>query len=277
MAHPNLDAKRWPELPWRDWAPTVTTVHHWLQVVGRVRMVLTPRQPHWGHAPLEVTPRGLTTGPIPFESRSFAIDDDFVDHRLEIIEEGAGAFVLPLRPMSVARFYRDLMTGLDDLAIDVRIPTAPAENAAGTPLDLDEEHAAYDPDHALRLSHGFAAAARALEAFRHANGGAWTPPRLFWGSLDLATSRYDVDPAIERTAGWWPTSETIGPAFYAYTKPEPEGFRTAPLEPAGASFDEGFGEFILTWDALLAAADPDASVQAFLESTASAGGLARRS
>jgi hypothetical protein len=266
----------WPDLPWHSWEPTVTTVHHWLQVVGRIRMVLTPRQPHWGHVPLEVTPRGLTTGPIPFGSRAFAIDVDFVDGRLEIIEVGAVAFVLPLVPMSVALFYADLMAGLDDLAIDVRIPTAPAENPTGTPLDEDEEHASYEPDQALRMWQGFVTAKRALDAFRRESGDTWTPARLFWGSLDLATSRYDADPAIEHTAGWWPTSASLGPAFYAYTKPEPDGYRTAPLEPAGATFDQALGEFILTWDAARRAPDGAGAVRAFLETTAAAGGASLR-
>jgi hypothetical protein len=276
MTEASRGVATWPEFPWHDWAPTVTTVHHWLQVVGRIRMVLTPRQPHWGHAPLEVTPRGLTTGPIPFGARTFAIDVDFVDHRLEVIEAGAVAFVLPLGPMSVARFYTDLMGGLADLAIDVRIPTAPAENPTGTPLDQDEEHASYEPGHAWLMWQGFVTPERALQAFRQANGGGgWTPPRLFWGSLDLATSRYDTDPAIEHIAGWWPTSESLGPAFYAYTKPEPAGYRTAPLEPAGATFDESLGEFILASEVARRAPDADRAVLAFLETTAAAGGVPR--
>jgi len=188
MTHARRSGTDWPDLPWRSSSPTVTTVHHWLQVVGRVRMVLTPRQPHWGHAPLEVTPRGLTTGPVPFGSRAFAIDLDFVEHRLEIIEDGAVASVLPLAPMSVARFYRELMTGLDDLGAD-------SDGARGKP----DGHAARPSRGASavrpgpRAPHvaGFRIAERALQVFRRAAGGTWTAPRLFWDSLDLATSRYD--------------------------------------------------------------------------------------
>jgi Family of unknown function (DUF5996) len=275
MSEPRPATTHVPELPWHDWAPTVATVHRWLQIVGRIRMVLTPRQPHWGHAPLEVTSRGFATGPIAFAARAFSIDVDVIDHHLKVVEDGAVAFVLPLRPMSVARFHAAVMAGLADLDIDVRIPTALAENPSGTPLDQDEEHASYEPDHALRLWQGFAAAKRDLLAFR-ARGDGWTQPRLFWGSLDLATSRYDEDPAIEHTAGWWPTSESLGPAFYAYTKPEPEGYRTASVEPPDASFDETLGEFILTSDAARRRADPDGAILAFLESTAAAGGVPRR-
>ena len=270
MTDRNLDAAEWPDLPWHEWGPTITTVHHWLQIVGRVRMVLTPRQPHWGHAPLAVSSRGLTTGPIPFAARPFSIDVDFIDHHLKVLEDGAVAFVLALRPMSVARFYAVLLAGLAGLTIDVRIPTAPAENPKGTPLDRDDAHASYEPEHAHRMWQGFSAAARALQAFRTASGGGWTPPQLFWGSLDLATSRYDSDPPIERTAGWWPTSESLGPAFYAYTKPEPEGYRTARLEPTAATFDETLGEFILTSDAARQAPDPDGAIQAFLRTSAAA-------
>jgi hypothetical protein len=266
----------WPELPWHDWGPTVTTVHHWLQVVGRIRMVLTPRQPHWGHAALEVTSRGIGTGLIPFPARPFSIDVDVVDHHLKVVEDGAVAFVLPLRPMSVAAFYAALMAGLEDLTITARIPTAPAENPTGTPLDQDEEHASYVPEHAWRMWQGFTVARYSLEAFRQAVDGDWTPPRLFWGSLDLATSMYEQNPAIEHTAGWWPTSESLGPAFYAYTKPEPGGYRTASLEPPVATFDETLGEFILTSDAATRAPDAERAILAFLETTAAAGGVGRR-
>lgn len=272
MSDTNRGAPGWPELPWHDWEPTVTTIHLWLQIVGRIRMVLTPRQPHWGHAVLEVSSRGITTRTIPYAARPFSIDVDFVDHHLKVIEDGAVAFVVPLRPISVARFYAELMAGLVDLAIKVRIPTAPAEIATDTPLDQDEEHASYVPEHALRMWQGFAAAERALEAFRGAAEGGWTPPRLFWGSLDLATARYDDDPAIEQTAGWWPTSASLGPAFYAYTKPEPDGYRTAPLGPAGATFDDGLGEFILTSEAVGRGPDADAAILRFLQTTAAAGG-----
>ena len=179
--------------------------------------------------------------------------------------------------MSVARFYADLMTGLRDLAIDVLIPTAPAEDATGTPLDQDEEHAAYVPEDATAMWRGFVTSDRVLRAFRHEADRDWSPPRLFWGSLDLATSRYDEEPSVERTSGWWPTSPMLGPAFYAYTKPEPSGYRAAPLAPAEASFDEALGEFILTWDAVRELAGPDAAVRAFFESTAAAGGLGRPS
>jgi len=266
-----LPTESWPELPWRSWTPTVTTFHLWLQVVGRIRMVLTPRQPHWAHVLLQTTTRGFGTGPIPFGERTFTIDLDVIQHRLEIAEGGAITYGMPLAPMSVAAFYRELMAALNGLGIEVSIPTMPAEHAGETPFEQDEEHASYDPDHARAMWRGFATAQRALDAFREEAADGWTPARVFWGSLDLATSRFSEDPASQQTVGWWPTSPTIGPAFYAYTTPEPDGYRAAALEPEGAAFDNDLCEFILTWDSLVACPNPDGGARAFLLSTARAG------
>jgi hypothetical protein len=275
MTHPQPETAAWPDLPWHAWEPTVTTVHRWLQVVGRVRMVLTPRQPHWGHVPLTVMQRSLSTGEISHAGGAFRIDLDFVNHRLAIVRHDRATFELPLEPMSVARFYSTLLAALADLGIEVAIPTAPAEDAAGTPLDRDEEHQTYEPVHATAMWHGFVEADRLLRRFRRSRRG-WTPARLFWGSLDLATSRFagDGERAVEQTVGWWPTSEVLGPAFYAYTKPEPPHYRLAPL-PSGGSFDPALGEYILTWDDALATVDPAAAAAAFFGETARAGRVAR--
>jgi Family of unknown function (DUF5996) len=265
----NRGAAGWPDLPWHDWEPTLSTLHRWLQIVGRVRMVLTPREPHWGHVPLRVTRRGLTTGPIPHASGAFRIDLDFVDHRATVSRAGRREFAMALRPISVARFYATLLEGLGGLGIDVQIPTEPAEGIGGAPLDRDEDHATYEPEHATAIWRGFVAADRLLRSFRRTSRG-WSVVRLFWGSLDLAVSRYTDQPAIGQTVGWWPTSQVIGPAFYAYTKPAPTGYREAAIPPPGA-FDPTFGEFILTWDAASATDDPAGAAQAFMESTAAAG------
>lgn len=271
MTSSNLDAGPLPELPWRAWEPTLSTVHRWLQIVGRVRMVLTPKQPHWAHVPLTVTDRGVSTGAIPHASGSFAIEVDFIDHRLAISRGGLSAFEMALAPMPVARFYATLLAALAGLGIDVVIPTMPAEGIGGLPFERDEEHATYEPDHARAMWLGFEAANDALEAFGRANAGdGWTTPRLFWGSLDLATTRFG-GPGSEQTAGWWPTSERLGPAFYAYAKPEPAGYRTTSMGSSGGAFDNDFGEFILTWDAAGSTADPHVAVQAFLLATTQAG------
>jgi hypothetical protein len=266
------DAAGWPDLPWHAWEPTLSTAHRWLQIVGRVRMVLTPKQPHWAHVPLTVTERGFSTGPIPHVGGAFDIDLDVVDHRLAIVRGGRPAFELQLEPMSVARFYATVLEALAAQGIDVVIPTTPAEGIGGKPFDSDDEHDAYVAEHATMIWRGFVVAGDALAAFGEANpGDGWTAPRLFWGSLDLAISRFATDAAFEQSAGWWPTSERLGPAFYAYTKPEPAGYRVAPLEPAAAAFDQDFGEFILTWDAARSISDPDAAARAFLASSARAG------
>ena len=235
-------------------------------------MVLTPKQPHWAHVPLTVTERGPSTGPIPHDGGTFGIQLDFVAHRLTISRGGRPAFEMRLEPMSVARFHATVLEALTGLGIEVVIPTTPAEGIGGKPFELDDEHDSYVAEHATVIWRGFVAASHALEAFGQANpGDGWTAPRLFWGSLDLAISRFASESTFEQTAGWWPTSERLGPAFYAYTKPQPAGYRTAPLDPAPATFDPDLREFILTWDAARSTSDPDAAARAFLASTARAG------
>ena len=261
----------WPELPWTEWGPTVSTVHRWIQIVGRIRMALTPRQRHWGHIALYVTARGLTTSPIPHAGGPFEIAFDFTGHRLEVRRDGETAFALPLEPMSVAAFHARLMAGLRAMAIEVAISTAPAEQADGIPFERDEEHASYDAGQARLMWRGMVDADRVLAAFRRELAGDVTPVQLLWGSLDLAVSHYAGEPAVEQTVGWWPASEAPGPAFYAYTKPEPAGFRSAAVEPDGASFSERYGEFIVANDDLRRAVEPDAAALAFARTTLRAG------
>jgi hypothetical protein len=259
----------------------------WLQMVGKVRMALAPPLNHWWHTTLYATSRGLTTSAIPYGSRQFQVDFDFIDHRLEVTDTSGGSWSLPLRPMSVARFYRELMDGLHSLGIEVRISTKPVEVEEAIPFESDEEHASYDAGHAQALWRGMLAADRVLKAFQTGFVGKASPVQLFWGGFDLAASRYSGRPAPlhpggvvncadwvmeeaysreESAAGWWPSSEA-GPAFYAYTYPEPEGIRSAPVGPAGAHFDEGLGEFVLAYDIVRRAPDPDAAALEFLQST----------
>ena len=138
----------WPELPWRDWEPTISTLHRWVQIIGKVRMALAPPLNHWWHITLYVSARGLTTGAIPYAHRSFQVDLDFLEHRLQVTDSDGGAFNLPLEPMSVATFYRELMAGLRGLGIEVRISTTPNEVLDAMPFEVDEQHASYDPRHA---------------------------------------------------------------------------------------------------------------------------------
>jgi hypothetical protein len=283
----------WPTLPWREWEPTASTVHLWLQIVGKVRLTLAPPLNHWWHITLYVTSRGLTTSAIPYGPREFQVDLDFVDHRLLVSDSAGGAFAMPLVAQSVARFYREFMAGLKGIGIDVRISTKPVEIDDAVPFEVDEADASYDPSHAQSLWRGFVQADRVMKAFQSGFVGKASPVHLFWGSFDLATSRYSARPAPlhsadgtvntpdwvmeeafsreESAMGWWPLSEGPGPSFYAYTYPEPAGYRSAQVLPAEAFFDAQLGEFILPYEAVRTLADPDRAVLDFFESTYAAG------
>ena len=277
----------WPELPWREWAPTISTLHMWVQIVGKVRMALAPPLNHWWHIPLYVTSRGLTTSPIPYERRDFQVDFDFVDDRLDVTDSSGGSFAMALEPMSVATFYREFMSQLRGLGIEVRISPRPVEVADAIPFETDEQHASYDPDHARTLWYGLLAADRVMKTFQTGFVGKASPVHLFWGSLDLAATRFSGRPAPlhpggapncpdwvmqeaysreESSVGWWPADEANGPVFYAYTYPAPPGYEVAAMRPAGATYDPRFREYILSYDAARTSADPDAAVLEFFQS-----------
>ena len=282
----------WPELPWRDWTPTISTLHMWAQIVGKVRMTLAPPLNHWWHVPLYVSGRGLTTSPIPYGRREFQVDFDFVDHRLLVTGSDGRGFTMAFEPMSVARFYREFMDGLHALDIDVRISARPVEVADAIPFESDEQHTSYDPDQVHSFWRGLLQADRVMKAFQSGFVGKASPVQFFWGSFDLAATRYSGRPAPlhpggapncptwvmeeaysreEISIGWWPSSEAPGPTFYAYAYPEPAGFRSAPVRPADASFDDRLGEFVLPYEVVRRAADPDAAVSEFFQSTYDAG------
>ena len=189
---PTLPATRepWPELPWRDWGPTISTLHMWTQIVGKVRMALAPPLNHWWHIPLYVTSRGMTTSPIPYEMRTFQVDLDFLDHRLDVAASDGRSFAIDLEPMSVAAFYREFMGRLGDLGIHVRIWPRPVEVAQSIPFETDEEHASYDRDQVEALWSGLLQADRVMKAFRTGFVGKASPVHFFWGSFDLATTRF---------------------------------------------------------------------------------------
>ncbi|MDQ2941452.1 MAG: DUF5996 family protein [Chloroflexota bacterium] len=282
----------WPELPWRGWAATISTLHMWVQIVGKVRMVLAPPLNHWWHVPLYVSSRGLTTSAIPYGHRQFQVDFDFVDHRLWVTDGGGSSFAVPLEPKSVARFYREFMDGLRGIGIDVRISTKPTEVVDAIPFDTDEQHASYDARQAELFWRGLLQADRVMKVFQTGFVGKASPVHFFWGSFDLAASRYSGRPAPlhpggapncpdwvmeeaysreESSSGWWARSEPPGPAFYSYTYPEPDGFKSAPVRPAGAFFDERLGIFVLPYDLARHATDPDAAAQEFFQTTYQAG------
>jgi hypothetical protein len=284
---PATSTDPWPELPWHEWTPTIETLHRWTQIVGKVRLALAPPLNHWWHDTLSASPRGLTTSPIPYGSREFQIDFDFVDHELRISDSDRAAFTMPLEAMSVATFYGRFMAGLRDRGIEVRIWPRPVEVADATRFDKDEAHASYDANHVERFWRGLERADRVMKEFQTGFVGKASPVHFFWGGFDHATSRYSgraaprhpggvlncpawvMEEAESRenvTVGWWPLSEAPGPAFYAYAYPEPAGYRSAEIRPAGAFFDERWGEYLLPYDAVRTASDPDQAVLEFLRS-----------
>ncbi len=277
-------AKTWPALPLDQWRDTCTTLHMWTQVVGKVRLALAPFVNHWWHVPLYVTCRGLTTSPIPYGSRTFQIDFDFTDHRLVIQTSDGQTESMALGPRSVAEFYGEVMGRLRVLGLEVRIWTMPVEVPNPIPFEADREHGDYDPAFAHRFWRILVQADRILAAFRGRFVGKVSPVHFFWGSFDLAVTRFSGRPAPARpnadrvtreaysqevsSCGFWPGGSGIGsPAFYSYVSPEPPGFSEAPVRPRAASYSRELGEFILPYDDVRQADAPDEALLAFLQST----------
>jgi len=278
----------WPALELDAWEPTRDTLHLWTQVVGKVRMALSPALNHWWHVPLYVSARGLTTSAIPYGSGAFQVDFDFVSHQLAISCSDGGGRTMPLEPMTVAHFYAGVMERLGELGIDVRIWPVPVELPDPIPFQEDTVHSAYDPEYAHRFWRVLAQSTRVMTEFRGAFLGKCSPVHFFWGSFDLAVTRFsgrraprhpgapNVADAVTReayshevsSAGFWPGGGPMREAiFYAYAYPGPDGFSGFPVRPPAASWSPDFGEFILPYDAVRTAADPDAALHAFLEST----------
>ena len=279
----------WPELKYEAWQDTRATLHLWTQIIGKIRLVQTPWLNHSWHVPLYLNSRGLTTSPIAHGSRSFDIQFDFLEHALDIKVSDGGVRRLALQPQSVADFYAAVMAALQHLGIAVAIDERPCEIAAALRFSGDRLHAAYDPVYARRFWQVLLQTDRVLKKFRTAFLGKSSPVHFFWGSFDLAVTRFSgrrappttwkvpgVSPAVMRdayshevsSAGFWPGgSGTDYPAFYSYAYPVPAGFREFAVQPAGAFFSEPLGEFLLPYEAVRAAADPDAALLAFLQST----------
>lgn len=280
------DERHWPELPWHEWEPTISTLHMWTQIVGKIRLALASPINHWWHIPLSLTARGLSTALIPHAGSAFKVDFDFVDHRLVVTDDGADAFVIKLRSQSVAAFYRELMGGLRERGIKVRIWPRPVEVATAIPFAQDEVHASYEPRHAELFWRGLVQADRVLEKFRTRFIGKASPVGFYWGSFDLSSTRFSGRLAPKHrggvtncpdwvmveaysheltNSGWWPLSDPPGPSFFAYTYPEPDGYRDVPMRTG--AFDSRWGEYLLPYDAVRDLADPDAAVLEFLQST----------
>jgi hypothetical protein len=277
----------WPPLKYEDWADTAATLQMWLQVVGKIRMAKTPPVNHWWHVPLYVTSRGLGTSAIPSGSGTFEIDFDFNEHRLRVITTEGREREIKLEPMTVAYFYERVMTTLGDLDLDVEINTMPSEVADPIAFERDTKHKSYDADAATRFWRVLVDTCRVFSAFRCDFLGKVSPVHLFWGGMDLAMTRFSGRlapphgevpgiplPVVREayshevsSAGFWPGAPGIGAMFYAYAYPEPEGFRDAKVEPSQAAYNFDLGEFVLPYEELRTAPDPDAALMRFLQTT----------
>lgn len=284
-----VESESWPELPYAQWRNTYATLHLWTQIVGKIRLVQTPWVNHSWHVALYVTPRGLTTSAIPFGSRTFELEFDFLRHVLAISVSDAGRQEIRLCPRTVADFYSEVLGTLSHLGIDVKIHEMPNEIPDAVPFGADDRHAAYDPVFAERLWRALMQVNRVFNIFRSSFVGKCSPVHFFWGSFDLAVTRFSGRPAPLHpggvpnlpdevaqeayshevsSAGFWPGSPGVEyPAFYAYAYPAPEGYASAPLRPAEAFYHETLKEHVLPYDAVRNADDPDGALLAFLTST----------
>lgn len=281
--------QRWPELHYEQWADTLHTLHLWTQIVGNIRLRQEPLMNHWWNVALYVTARGLTTSVMPHAcGRSFVVDFDFIDHALNVEECDGTRSGFALVPMTVAEFYRRLMRVLDELDLSVPIDKKPNEIADAIPFDRDTVHASYDSEFAERFWRVLLQADRLFKEFRSGFVGKSSPVQFFWGSFDLAVSRFSGRPAPphpggfpnfpdaavreaysheEFSAGFWPGGNGVDAAFYAYAYPEPQGYAQSRIHPGTAGWNQQLKEFLLPYEAARACADPGAAVREFLNST----------
>ncbi|MGA8535620.1 MAG: DUF5996 family protein [Candidatus Tumulicola sp.] len=277
-------AHAWPALPLLPWRDTCDTLHMYAQIVGKIRLALSPPEPQWAHVALYVTPHGLTTGPVPFGERSFQIDFDFVEHRLDVIVSDGQSRYLQLLPRSVADFYGWLMQALRELSIDVRVWPMPVEVADPIRFDEDTVHAAYDPIAAERFARALVLVDTALKRHRAPFRLRHTLVQFFFGTFDLAYARFSGRPATpprggdvimrramdaeEICAGFWPGDERFPePAFWCYAFPKPPGAETIAVRPNAAFWSETMGEFVLRYDDVRNAASPSDMLGEFFAST----------
>ena len=278
----------WPALSYVEWGKTCATLHMWSQMVGKLRLALSPHVNHWWEVPLYISPRGLTTTAIPYRLGIFEAEFDFLDHVLRFTTSRGETKTIRLAPRSVADFYREFEGMLASLGIEAKIWPMPVEIPNPIRFDQDTVHASYDPEYANRFWRILVTVDSICKEFRGRFIGKASPVHFFWGSFDLATSRFSGRRAPERpgadrvtqdaysheetSAGWWPGGgEFTGPMFYAYAAPEPPGFREAPIRPAQAFYHVKLGEYLLSYDGVRNSADPRGMLLDFLQSTYEAG------
>ena len=274
----------WPSLPLDAWKDTYATLHMWTQIVGKVRLVMTPLVNHWWNVPLYVTARGLTTSRIPYGARAFELRFDFLAHQL-VLETSEGTVrSLGLGPRTVAEFYESCMAMLRNDSIDVRIWPMPVEVPNPIPFDQDTVHTAYDPAMAERFWRILLSVDAVFQDFRSEFIGKVSPVHFFWGSFDLAVTRFSGRRAPERpgadritreayshevsSVGFWPGGGNVtGAAFYSYAAPSPAGFAEARVRPEAARWDTGLGEFMLMYDDVRTSTSPSRALLEFCRST----------
>jgi hypothetical protein len=278
----------WPALPLDGWRDTRDTVHMWTQIVGKVCLALSPRVNHFWNIALQITPRGLQTPALTYGGRTLSVLFDFVAHELVVTTSDGGRRTVPLQPQTVADFYTGTLGALEELGVHVRIWTMPVEVVEPIRFDADVTHRAYDALAVRRFWNAVLAMKPVFDAFRAEFVGKCSPVHFFWGSFDLAVTRFSGRSAPERRGadaitreayshevishGWWPGGGPIDePAFYAYAAPEPGGFKTAPIEPAAAFYSADFSEFILPYESVRTAASPEDALYGFLRTTYDAG------
>jgi len=288
MAATDSRSDIWPALPYAEWKETCAALHMWTQIVGKVRLALSPWTNHSWHVTLYLTARGLTTSPIPHGSDVFEIRFDFVDHTLRILKNDGSGRDLKLKPQSVAQFYERMMSILDELDLPIQINTTPNEIVDAIPFERDQTHRAYDPEYANRFWRVLLQSDRVFKLFRSRFCGKCSPVHFFWGSFDLAVTRFSGRPAplhpggiphlpdaITREAysqevsslGFWPGNDAIPQAiFYSYAYPEPQGFAQSAVKPDAASYHSQLKEFILPYDLVRAAPSPAEMLLDFAQS-----------
>jgi hypothetical protein len=284
----NGASDQWPPLPFAEWKDTAGTLHMWTQIVGKIRLMLSPWTNQSWHVTLYMTSRGLTTSPIPHGSHTFEIQFDFIDHQLLIDKSDGARRTISLKPQSVAEFYRTVMKMLSDLELPVTINTTPNEIENAIPFDQDEEHRSYDREYANRFWRVLVQSDRVFKEFRSRFCGKCSPVHFFWGSFDLAVTRFSGRPApphpggvphlpdeITREAysqevsslGFWPGNAAAPtPVFYSYAYPEPPEFAEAKIQPDAAFYEAKLREFILPYDAVRTAEKPDQVLLDFAQS-----------
>jgi hypothetical protein len=281
----------WPELKFAEWQDTCATLHMWTQVVGKIRLKQTPLVNHWWNVPLYVSARGLTTSAMPFRERYFEIEFDFIDHQLLIECSDGASKTLALRPQSVAAFYAEVMAALRELGIDIKIWTMPVEIPNPIRFEDDTIHASYDAEYANRFWRALVKIDDGLKEFRAGFLGKVSPVHFFWGSFDMAVTRFSGRPAPEREGadlitreayshevishGFWPGNKDMEAAFYSYTAPEPAGLADTvaqgKIRPAQTFYSTDMKEFFLLYDDVLKSNSPEQTLMDFYQTTYEAG------